>query len=729
MRAITISVALLVYRPALALDPPHEPASSIGCADCHLTSATKPAWYTAAPDPADPDTQAPLNRLCWTCHQQGGTAPFVRTHSRFAITGTAGFSIECRTCHDPHFQRQPRTWGDAGWLVTGTIASLAGSTLTAAGPSFVPGAYVGRLLVPSTAQPRLQYRIVANDTNSLTVRGTIDVTVAQPGGTFGVAYGKGIRARVADRDVRLFARNGSHSLADGDSVYDGVCEVCHTSTAHHRNDATGDHAHFAAQQCVLCHQHRDGFKPSASSLTDCVHCHDVARGPRRQIVDSAGDGTGTGGDFRLASHHVQASTGIPTNADCQVCHDTSLHGGGVVMLRDADTGGAYPYNPENPVTAEAFCLSCHDANGAAGGLAPFSDAKTLGSTAFPTAATIEASWSRTYGHQRVGLTCLGSGAPGTGCHASGHGSTNSVLLARPVNLPNTTHGYFRPEWAADFELCFGCHASYQGVTKEDVFGVRHDGAYDHLPGCVGNITAASCTQAGCVWANARCGAACVSYADARTCGANHCFWDGAHCGPYCPHCSTSGCCDQAINDGHRCAWSGTTCDDTCGVAGDPGACTSAGCVWAGGACVEVLGPTPPVPYYVDHIVTRFRDRNGTGSGKPYDDTPTWYAGAKNLHLFHVSLGTWTFRGQSWVGIDCTACHDVHGSSSPVGWTYDALGYAHFDSSTSASIPAGDAYGAFSAPATDLDAAPFGCASFNCHEVQAPGHAWFDPAGE
>jgi hypothetical protein len=61
------------------------------------------------------------------------------------------------------------------------------------------------------------------------------------------------------RDVIFIQKTGQNSYADGDAVYDGVCEVCHTTTLYHRNDPSGDHTHNAATQCTDCHPHGAGF--------------------------------------------------------------------------------------------------------------------------------------------------------------------------------------------------------------------------------------------------------------------------------------------------------------------------------------------------------------------------------------------------------------------------------------------------------------------------------------
>jgi hypothetical protein len=61
------------------------------------------------------------------------------------------------------------------------------------------------------------------------------------------------------RDVIFLQESGMNSYADGDTVYDGVCEVCHTGTRFHRNNQTGNHMHYKATHCVDCHPHDYGF--------------------------------------------------------------------------------------------------------------------------------------------------------------------------------------------------------------------------------------------------------------------------------------------------------------------------------------------------------------------------------------------------------------------------------------------------------------------------------------
>jgi hypothetical protein len=161
-------------------------------------------------------------------------------------------------------------------------------------------------------------------------------------------------------------------------------------------------------------------------------------------------------------------------------------------LRIADTNASIVYNPLIPATLEPFCLGCHDVDGATasfitGGTptAPFNDGSTLGSPPYIHAMRIKTSWSSTNGHGPNGnhatvkqLTCLGTGQPGTGCHGSNgsvnaHGSANQVLAARPFKYDNDNMYA-----AADFALCFDCHANYPGFTKEDILGVKAGGILD-----------------------------------------------------------------------------------------------------------------------------------------------------------------------------------------------------------------------------------------------------------
>ena len=162
------------------------------------------------------------------------------------------------------------------------------------------------------------------------------------------------------KPVVLATRTGLNSFADGNANYNGVCEVCHTSTLYHRNNSSGDHTHNPGANCIDCHEHKNAF--SAGSCTTCHSLpqdnHDgVPVGGRRAIM----------GEFPLSNAH--AHYGVTLNgASCYVCHDMSAHKSGHVRLIDADNGSIYSFvNPQDLSSdpdISTFCMSCHDANGA-----------------------------------------------------------------------------------------------------------------------------------------------------------------------------------------------------------------------------------------------------------------------------------------------------------------------------------------------------------------------------
>lgn len=214
------------------------------------------------------------------------------------------------------------------------------------------------------------------------------------------------------------------------------------------------------------------------STPPCATCHVRAMGTRRPVL-------GANGDFGAAartSHHITGATD-PATDQCLVCHDMSVHMGGTVRLRNGDTGAVISYT--SAAAAEPFCLSCHDASGAvstfrSGGTptAPFTDGSIIGQAPYRASADVSANWNKSYGHRQKGLTCLGDGTPNTGCHGNGHGTTNVGLLARNLTLPITKTNSFRaPIDELDHDLCLTCHASYNGVRKEDVLGMSATGNY------------------------------------------------------------------------------------------------------------------------------------------------------------------------------------------------------------------------------------------------------------
>ncbi len=181
------------------------------------------------------------------------------------------------------------------------------------------------------------------------------------------------------------------------------------------------------------------IKPPA---TDCLSCHSQPIGARRQIA-------GTGGDFSRPYHHVTTSV---TNADCQLCHDTSAHSQGTVRLKNVDTGASIAYSDAN--SAEPFCLACHDANGANGDTTPFSD-----NVAVPNTDQTGA-WAASAHNVYGGLACFN-------CHGNGHGAQNPKLLApydQTLSQADRQEGF-----------CYRCHSATGPalVNIQGEFGRTH----------------------------------------------------------------------------------------------------------------------------------------------------------------------------------------------------------------------------------------------------------------
>jgi hypothetical protein len=243
---------------------------------------------------------------------------------------------------------------------------------------------------------------------------------------------------------------------------------------------------------LFCHgADTDWYTLAGVTLPACSVCHVSQIGSRRPVMGENGD---FGANPATQSHHVTNGPGSdPVTDQCLVCHEMGMHMGGTVRVKNADTGVPIVYTSATPSTLEPFCLSCHDTTGAlstyrSGGTptSPFIDGSTLGSAPYVSALRINSSWSGTIGHGPNGnhatakqLSCLGTGQAGTGCHGSNgsvnaHGSVNQVLAARPFKYDNNTAVYD----AAEFELCFNCHANYPGFTKEDTLGVKQNGLLD-----------------------------------------------------------------------------------------------------------------------------------------------------------------------------------------------------------------------------------------------------------
>ncbi len=287
-----------------------------------------------------------------------------------------------------------------------------------------------------------------------------------------------------NKTVVFTANTVPGNYADGSGTFDGVCEVCHTSTDHYTNTSGGttDPRHNPSNQsCTSCHTHNNAFYAS----TNCLDCHNAVTdkpgvGPvsgRRQIVDNLGNGLGTGGDFKRTSHHVTSA--VPNAADCIKCHFMGDHMRGTVKLLDPDLGfmNVITYDPLNKASVEGFCLKCHDANGAYGSTTPFSDGVTV--------PIIDAAMWTNSSH-KTSQTCLS-------CHDNGHGSNKSTMIgpfdyAGPgtgTDLMNEEEGFCLSCHGASGTATVKVHLAFSTYTNTATDFYKHDPAATyrkHTPG-------------------------------------------------------------------------------------------------------------------------------------------------------------------------------------------------------------------------------------------------------
>jgi len=290
MRVMAIILISWVAGQAQAgfLGFPHTTVNNIECFNCHnVLGGMEKFFNVIMPDPPQNIDDTPANNLCWSCHNDV-VAPFMKTHSSISIdNGYGDWAIECRTCHEPHFQYQRAKYGEEAYLTSGVVTEVTETTLRSAGANWKDNEFAGLVLYSRAING---HRIVGNNNDTLTLKGPVEVDKLIPGTPFAVIYGKLVRHEIntpnsGRKPVKLFRPVGPNNFADGDDVYDGPCEVCHTQTLHHRNNndnpapadrthndnpAQSDHTHNVGMKCTFCHKHVNGFLPLGAGAHD-VH--------------------------------------------------------------------------------------------------------------------------------------------------------------------------------------------------------------------------------------------------------------------------------------------------------------------------------------------------------------------------------------------------------------------------------------------------------------------------
>jgi nitrate/TMAO reductase-like tetraheme cytochrome c subunit len=214
---------------AEALDYPHYGINNIGCDSCHFVYGTEPSllppWTAHTPQNID-DTQ--YNTLCWSCHNDI-EAPYVKTHSSLQIDNDYGdWTVECRVCHNPHQQKQFRTYGSASYLYSGTSTEVTTTTITEAGAGWAVDEYKGMVVIGNVAREKYNYKILSNTADTLTVEGPIDLTKVRAGDTFAIVYGRLIESVIRlDRIAITPPKSGNRAVRFFRASSTEICqELC-----------------------------------------------------------------------------------------------------------------------------------------------------------------------------------------------------------------------------------------------------------------------------------------------------------------------------------------------------------------------------------------------------------------------------------------------------------------------------------------------------------------------
>jgi hypothetical protein len=359
-----------------ATDAPHNASNNINCGSCHGAGLLNSPFWGGSMS---------YDQLCLNCHKASSgpysetNAPLVVTHSSETTSDKYGdWERECRNCHNPHYQRQKlykNTDANNLYLATGTITNCVyngdnTSTLTYSTITYKTGWDAARLtektagyrrtiLFPNVNKLGYNYPITAVDPDAKTIKVTGNVTtILYPPTTFAAIYGQFIKDAIdvngTNKQVKFFDRKGTKSYADGDTTYNGVCEVCHTQTMYHKNDGTGNY-HYPGARCYVCHAHINGFGYAhGESGSDCDDCHGHDDGW------NGGDYYGTTQSHSTHTENDSDDLKGP-NITCSDCHDTDDYPF-FKSGTDGDADGKYNLSETD------VCDNCHSPNGAFDGV-------------------------------------------------------------------------------------------------------------------------------------------------------------------------------------------------------------------------------------------------------------------------------------------------------------------------------------------------------------------------
>lgn len=499
MRKIHLMIVAIVLLfgavvQASVIDAPHNETRNIRCTHCHSYAL----WWQYSPSTqhSAPEYKSIVSSVCMSCHDVGGSAPVVQTHSAQvmgSIVYHAGnWAIGCIDCHDPHYQEQLIWVGTSPspYLITGTIDSVsvdvpqAGqSTITYSGATSDPewpanGVGVddldwgrknqsgrGLIFVHDSSLATNTFSIISATDSQIVVSGILDPVSVVPfilgnpasSNSFGLIYGQLIKSQIVTptsgiKDVKFFSPLGG--FVNLETPVSGVCQVCHVEAVHFRN--TGevnvggvglDHTDQAALNCIACHAHTSGFAHGlGGSGTGCgttTECHG-AKGSHPSHLDPAGLVRATCAGCHDTSQFPTFADGqktIPATSVCTPCHDNGK--------------GVFVAPPEWGAVSPPQCSECHAVSPSSG-----SHSKHL--------ATVGIECANCHKGAVQGLT-------GPDQHLDGNIDVYIINpgdlgypIDKAINSPEATcsvaacHGSGTPQWGGTV-TCYICHVGDSDV--------------------------------------------------------------------------------------------------------------------------------------------------------------------------------------------------------------------------------------------------------------------------
>jgi len=387
-----------------AIDAPHNQCNNITCSSCHdLSLADSP--LLAGSD---------INNFCTANCHSALTAPYTDTSAPIAKTHEDKI---CTDCHNPHIQGQ-KFWKNADgsdyFLAEGQIDSYTynsgpkTTTINYSGGTFHSGWTVATITDKSSSQRRpillpnikklgWSFPVTAMDATTITVKGNLTPVYTYTGTptNFAIIMGQLLNQYIDTNDdgtketeIKFFDHGGDcswsyaydESSTGTDPSPNGVCQACHTTTGHWKNDGTlADHFN-TVMTCTHCHPHSNGFAYGYNAddpgCDDC-HGHDNGFGGdtyygttqshsshmENDSDDLKGPGIGCSGchDTDYFPYFADSETTLAATTVCDNCHSSGGAFDGVAMAKAGWDAGIYEADGTTLQSGkETWCAGCHD---------------------------------------------------------------------------------------------------------------------------------------------------------------------------------------------------------------------------------------------------------------------------------------------------------------------------------------------------------------------------------